>query len=308
LRARDTAALLPDADSAIARPFVKWAGGKAQLLPELRKHVPARFGRYIEPFVGGGALFFELRAQGRLKNDVLLSDANARLIATYRALRDDAESVIVGLREYSELYMKAARADARRRKDDHKAVRAFYFYARKERQRAGLLHADELTAAWVIFMLKAGFNGIWRENKKGEYNVPPGRSKTPPTICDEENLRACSLALAGVDLKTGDFEIASKAAKRGDFWYADPPYVPASATSDFTAYTRDPFGPAAQERLRDLALRLKKRGVSVLLSNSDTPFVRKLYRQGFELRRVRARRSVNSVSDKRGHVRELLIW
>lgn len=305
MQARAAIATLTADATPVARPFVKWAGGKSQLLPELRKHVPDRIRWYIEPFVGGGALFFDLYARGRLKA-AILSDANTRLIRTYQALRGNVDNVLERLRDYSDLYARATRADARRGNKDNSSVRRLYFKARKD----GLegIADDNAMAAWVIFMLKAGFNGIWRENKKGEYNVPPGKFRTPPTICDEPTLRACSNALSIALLKSVDFEKIAKHARRGDFWYADPPYVPLSATSDFTSYTRDPFGPAAQERLRDTALRLKKQGVNVLLSNSDSPFVRKLYRKGFELRRVLARRSINSATEKRGPVRELLIW
>ena len=275
-----------------AKPFVRWAGGKSQLLPKLREHVPERFGRYIEPFVGAGAMFFDLYAHGRIRTrgGAVLSDANHRLIATYQGVKQDVDNVIRILKVYAAGYAEGGRD--------------YYTARRAKAPGVGLTQ----TAAWTIFMLKAGWNGVWRENRKGIYNVPPGKFRTPPTICDVDALRACAAALKHVTLLAGDFEKASARARRGDFWYADPPYVPMSATADFTAYTKDPFGPIAQERLRDLALRLKKKGVHVLLSNSDTPFVRKLYRRGFELQRVHARRSVNSATAKRGPVRELLIW
>ena len=275
-----------------AKPFVRWAGGKSQLLPKLREHVPERFGRYIEPFVGAGAMFFDLYAQGRIRSrgGAVLSDANPRLIAAYQGVQQDVDNVIRILKVYAAGYAEGGRE--------------YYKMRRAKAPGVGLTQM----AAWTIFMLKAGWNGVWRENRKGIYNVPPGKFKKPPTICDADALRACADALKHVTLLACDFEVASARARPGDFWYADPPYVPMSATADFTAYTKDPFGAAAQERLRDLALRLKKSGVHVLLSNSDTPFVRKLYRRGFELQRVHARRSVNSATAKRGPVRELLIW
>jgi DNA adenine methylase len=276
-----------------ARPAFRLVGGKTQLLPELRKHVPSRFGRYFEPFVGAGALFFYLQSQGYLSNGAVLGDVNDRFMATYRALRNTPERVVDALRWYAKGYKK------------HGA--AYYLNVRKEQVgHAG--ESDAETAAWLLFMQAAGFNGVYRENLKGGYNAPPGKFKNPPRICDEENLYAVSRALRGTILLTGDFGMSLVEVKRGDFWYADPPYWPASASADFTAYSKEKFGSAEQERLRDVALSLKEKGVRVLLSNADVEPVRKLYAKGFEVRRVEARRSVNSMTTKRGHVGELLIW
>jgi DNA adenine methylase len=282
-----------DSTTGVATPFLKWAGGKSQLLPELTKQLPPKFGRYFEPFVGGGALFFHLHAAGLLRHGATLGDSNADLVNAYAAIRGDVEPVVRRLAAYARLYVGS------------EAARKRYF----KRVRSGRIAAAHKSAlaARVIFLNRTGYNGLYRVNRKGQFNVPHGRNGNP-TICDKENLRACAKALRRVRLISGDFEKASRDAKRGDFWYADPPYVPRSATSDFTAYTKDPFGPNEQERLRDLALALKKRGVHVLLSNSDTPLVRKLYAKGFSMRRVKARRNINSVTAKRGHVRELLIW
>lgn len=264
-----------------AKPFVKWAGGKRQLAAKLLAHVPAKIGTYYEPFVGGGALFFAL--DGRFEH-ALLNDANKRLIETYAGVRDDVETVISLLKTMP--YLKT-----------------FYIATRK---RDPDIMAEVDVAAWFIYLNKAGFNGLYRVNSSGGFNVPFGRY-TNPTICDEPGLRAAAEALAGVQLRDGDFEKAVKSAERGDFVYFDPPYWPASPTSNFTGYTAGGFGAADHQRLRDIALVLKKRGVGVMLSNADLPPVRALYGKGFELERVEARRGINSDAGKRGPVGELII-
>ncbi len=265
--------------AAPCRPFLKWVGGKRQLVPELVARAPRSFGRYFEPFVGGGALFFHL-----LPREALLADANERLIRTYRAVRDDVEAVIDLLRGYpydSEFYyrLRETAVDAR---------------------------SDTEVAAWFIYLNRAGFNGLYRVNRGNRFNVSFGRYVNP-TICDAENLRACSEALRGAELVVGDFASAVGDARRGDFAYFDPPYVPLSATSSFTSYASDGFGPDDQRRVRSTAEDLKKRGVRVLLSNSSAPFVRALYADGFILSEVSATRAVNCRADRRGSVKELLI-
>jgi DNA adenine methylase len=261
-----------------ARPFIKWAGGKRQLLPELLRRVPPRMGRYFEPFVGGGALFFALRPKR-----AVLADVNDRLIRTYKGVRDQVEDVIERLRSYpydSKFYyeMRAQEIDSR---------------------------SDAELAAWFIYLNRTGYNGLYRVNRENRFNVPFGRY-TNVTICDESNLRACSAALAGVELLCADFEVARR-AKKGDFVYFDPPYVPLSATSSFTGYTSGGFGPAEQERLRDTARKLKRRGAVVMLSNSSAGLVRELYAEDFEVQEVTAMRLVNSRATGRGAVTELII-
>jgi DNA adenine methylase len=264
-----------------ARPFLKWVGGKRQLLPALRERMPASFGRYFEPFVGGGALFFDVRPA-----HAVLGDANARLVRTYRAVRDNVEAVIRildGYRYDREQYLAAREID----------VDAF---------------SDEGVAAWFIYMNKVGFNGLYRVNRAGRFNVPFGRY-TNPTICDAANLRACSAALHGVDLRTGDFAETVADARAGDFVYFDPPYVPLSATSSFTAYAADGFGPDAQRRLRDVAAKLIDNGAHVLLSNSSAGMVRELYgERPFTVDEVDATRAVNCKAERRGAIKELVIW
>lgn len=270
------------------KPFVKWVGGKRRLVPELLRQAPKDFGRYHEPFVGGGALFFgmahEHRPEGRWAN---LSDTNLRLIRTWRAIRDDVEGVVARLRDYAENHDK----------EQYYAVRA--------------LPVDELeddadVAAWFIYLNKTGFNGLYRVNRRGGFNVPMGRYKKP-NICDDQNLRACHRALQGVDIRHEGFDAVAARAEPGDFVYFDPPYVPASDTSNFTSYTRDGFGLAEQEKLRDVARGLKAKGVRVILSNSDTPPVRTLYRRGFRKRQVLVGRAINSKATRRGAVAELII-
>ena len=272
----------------VARPFLKWAGGKTKLLPELLKHVPERFVTYFEPFLGGGALFFAL-AQRRPKMPAVLSDSNGRLINCYSMVRHELRAVTQYLRGYQSRYKKEP---------------ASYYNIREAFNVATI--NPIVDAARVIFLNKTCFNGLWRVNASGEFNTPMGKFKTPPVILDEENLMAVQAALDIVVLKACDFAVVHP--HRGDFWYADPPYWPVGGYADFTGYTREGFGERDQERLRDYALELKKRGVRVLLSNADLEPVRKLYKKGFEMRRVEAPRAINSKGSKRGKVGELLIW
>ncbi|MEO6574229.1 MAG: DNA adenine methylase [Polyangiaceae bacterium] len=268
-----------DVLDAPCRPFLKWVGGKRQLLPHLIARTPVSFRRYFEPFVGGGALFFNLRPQ-----NAVLADINERLIRTYRGVRDDVGSVIDLLRAYpydSDFYYQTREIDIDQR-------------------------SDAEVAAWFIYLNRAGFNGLYRVNRKNRFNVSFGRY-TNPTICDADNLRLCSEALRGVELVVADFADVVRDAKRGDFAYFDPPYVPLSATSCFTSYAADGFEPDDQRRLRSEALKLKKRGIHVLLSNSSAPFVRELYSGSFDVFEVSATRMLNCRSDRRGAIKELLV-
>jgi DNA adenine methylase len=267
------------AEPAAGRPFIKWAGGKRQLLPCLLKHAPPKPTRYFEPFIGGGALFFALRPER-----AVLSDVNARLIRTYKGVQDNVEEVIRLLRRYPH--------------DPN------FFYRFREKQIDA--ESDAEVAAWFIYLNKTGFNGLYRVNRDNRFNVPFGRYANP-NICDEPTLRACSEALAGTELLVEDFEKVVAEAQHGDFVYFDPPYVPLSTTSSFTSYTSTGFGEAEQTRLHDTAKRLKMRGVRVLLSNSSAPFVRNLYADGFEVVDVSATRAVNSKATARGAIVELLI-
>lgn len=263
------------------RPFLKWVGGKRQLVETLLDHVPGLGKRtYHEPFVGGGALFFALRPA-----KAVLCDDNERLVRTYVGVRDHVDAVVKLLRSYP-----------------HDPA---FFQKMRERD---IDSADDAhVAAWMIYLNKTGYNGLYRVNSRNVFNVPFGRYVNPK-ICDEPNLRACSAALQGVEILRDDFTSVLKRAHKGDFVYFDPPYVPLSATSYFTGYTADGFGPERQVHLRDVALKLKGKGVHVLLSNSSAGFVREIYSQGFELEEVHAARNVNCRGDGRGRILELVMW
>lgn len=263
---------------AAARPFLKWAGGKGQLLGELRSQIPARYGRYFEPFLGGGALFFDV-----LPKKGVLSDVNAEIVGCYIAVRDQVEELIRAL--------KAHRYDAR------------HYYAVRGTDPNSLLPVER--AARTIFLNKTGFNGLYRVNRSGKFNVPFGRY-AKPLICDESNLRACSVALAHTEISVCDFEKTAGRARAGDFVYFDPPYVPVSRTATFTAYAPGGFGAEAQERLSRVFRRLADRKVHVLLSNSDVPAIRELY-ASYRTCVVKASRTINSNASRRGPVSEVLV-
>lgn len=273
---------LVDPSPAAAHPFLKWAGGKTQLLPELLARIPSEFGAYYEPFLGGAALFLALRSRG-LVTRATLSDANPRLVDTFRAVRDDVEGVI------------AALGPLRNEKTLYYEVRA---------QRHEHLPPAE-AAARIIFLNRTCFNGLYRENRSGEFNVPFGRY-TNPKICDAANLRLVSDALRDVELLQADFEHALATVAEGDFVYLNPPYAPVSRTASFTDYHGNGFGIDDQRRLATTFEALADAGVSVMESNSDTPLVRELY-AGFSLEVVLASRAINSKAEGRGKVQELVI-
>jgi DNA adenine methylase len=264
----------------MAKPFLKWSGGKRQLLPELLARVPAKYGAYHEPFVGGGALFFALNPAV-----AHLGDLNEELISTYRAIQDNVEDLISELKDGG--YDNTAEMFAE--------IRAF-------------VPIDEMEiAARMIYLNKTCFNGLHRVNKKGKFNSPYGRYANP-TICDEVNLRACATALhANEQLHHEHFSAVESRAVPGDFCYFDSPYAPLTTTANFTAYTAGGFGPEDQAELRDMALRMKRKGVHVLLSNSSAPLVEELYGADFTLEPVAARRSINVNGQGRGAIREYLI-
>lgn len=262
-----------------ASPFVKWVGGKRELLPALLPHMPTTFGTYYEPFVGGGALFFHLAPK-----QAVLGDSNQRLIRAYLGVKTAVGRVIELLGSYP--YTKTFYLNLRTREVD--------------------ADTDAEVAAWLIYLNKTGYNGLYRVNSKNIFNVPYGDHRKP-NICDEPTLRACARALAGTTLKYGDFETITADARRGDVVYFDPPYVPRSSSSFFTSYTASGFGPAEQERLRDVALLLKRRGVHVRLSNSATELIEGLYSRHFDLIPVLARRRVNRDGAGRGEITEYLI-
>jgi DNA adenine methylase len=265
-----------------ARPLLKWAGGKTSSLPEILPRLPEKINTYYEPFVGGGAVFFALAAAKRFERAVL-GDRNRELIRTYDALRLHTDQVVDALKNH--VY-----------EESH-----YYMVRAKDPNKLGPIDC----AARLIYLNKTCFNGLYRVNKSGGFNVPFGDYKNP-TICDEENLRAAAEALSVVRLIGEDFGEVVRSAKKGDAVYFDPPYIPVSETSNFTGYSSGGFDSFDHERLRNVALMLAEKGVHVLLSNSDTPFVRDLYEK-FRIDEVTARRNINSKGGKRGKVGELLI-
>ena len=269
----------------LPRPFLKWVGGKGQLLGTLLARVSAagEFRTYHEPFVGGGALFFELYRQGALREGAVLSDKNPNLVEVWQTVREDVSALVERLSELKSRHC-----------EEH------YYAVRAE------VPADRLgRAARVIYLNKTCFNGLYRENRRGGFNVPFGRYTDPP-ILDEENLRACSVALQDVDLRSQGFEEAAGAVRANDFVYFDPPYVPVSRTSVFTAYQKGGFGEGDQRRLAQTFRDLTERNAKVMLSNSWAPLVLECYGE-FGPQEVSASRNLNSRTDRRGAVSEALV-
>ena len=269
--------------SSPAGPIVKWAGGKTRLLDELVARTPESFRRYFEPFLGGGALYFRLAPR-----HAVLSDCNADLINTYRCVAWHVEAVEKRLALH-----RAAHCEAH------------YYEVRERWNTPGGLSADVDRAAAFIYLNKTCYNGLWRVNSRGKFNVPVGRYEDP-TIFDAAALRAASRILQGAELHARHYAEAAATARAGDFVYFDPPYHPISDTARFTSYTAGSFGPDDQRELADVARVLVRRGVRVLLSNSDTDFVRGLY-DGFTIETVDCARAINSKASARGPQRELLI-
>ena len=275
------------------KPVLKWAGGKRQLLDPILSFVersfPERIEKYYEPFAGGAAVFFALAGRQKF-NHAKLTDMNADLIRVYTELRDNANAVIAELEKLASL---------ERSKETYYLVR--------EKVRAKRPGKDAARAARLIYLNRTGYNGLYRVNSSGEFNVPYGSYKNP-RILDQPRLLSAAEALQGVELAVEDFESSCKKAKRGDFVYFDPPYVPVSKTASFAAYHSVAFTSAEHARLAETFARLIKRGVKTLLSNSDTPETRELYRE-FETHTVivQATRAINSNATRRGSVPELLV-
>ncbi len=267
-------------ETKVAKPFIRWAGGKGKLVPELITLAPKTFRAYREPFLGGGALFFALQPK-----HAVLSDANTELIHAYTIVRDQHVTLIETLRESAKAHSK-----------EH------YYFVRGIDPKT----LDPVKrAAHFIYLNSTCFNGLHRVNAKGVFNVPwdPGRSGS----VNDFTITIASIALRGRDLLTQDFRKIEYTALAGDFIYFDPPYIPLTATASFTGYTTGGFTHKDQVDLRDMALRLKRRGVHVLLSNSGTPVVEQLYGADFELHPVAARRNINSKGTGRDAVKEYII-
>ena len=263
------------------KPFLKWAGGKRRLISQYQEYFPdfQTINRYYEPFIGGGAIFFHYRPQ-----TAVLADRNQTLIDVYQAVQQDVEAVIAALKPH--------------RNDSD------YFYEVRAWDVSQLTVAQR--AARIIFLNKTCFNGLFRENSKGKFNVPFGRYKNPK-ICDEERLRLAAAALQNVDLLAADFEDVLQTAVAADFVYCDPPYAPLTATSSFTQYDKDGFARADQIRLAETVATLTKRNCKVMLSNSNAPLIYDLYANDYRLIEMQARRNINRNGNGRGPVKELLI-
>ena len=273
------------------RPFVKWVGGKRQLLKQFRDmnlYPPYAFNpekaTYFEPFVGGGAMFFDL-----LPKKAFLSDMNHELVVTFNIIKNDVDELIKKLKNH--------------KNNDNKE----YFLKIRAQNVEKLSDVD--IAARFIYLNKTGFNGMYRVNGSGQFNIPYANTKNP-LICDEENLLKAHNSLKHTKIVHQDYKKILEKAKKGDFIYFDPPYYPINKTSSFTGYTKEGFLEKEQEELRDIFVSLHKRGCFVMLSNSDTPFINKLYsgiNKKITINKVYAGRSINSKGDGRGKIKEIVV-
>jgi DNA adenine methylase len=276
--------------TATPRPFLKWVGGKTQLLPELIARIPNQIDRYFEPFIGGGAFFFYLQPKR-----ATIVDINQELINTYRVIKEKPEELIEDLKQH--IYSKE------------------YYYQIRNIDRAieYQLWSDVQKASRLIYLNKTCFNGLYRVNRSGQFNTPIGKYKNPK-IVDETNLRACSQVLQNTKIIHGSFlqieqqvETFNKmSVQKNDFVYFDPPYAPLNATSNFTGYSQNGFDESMQLSLRNLCLRLTAKNVRFMLSNSNAPLILDLYRD-FKIEFVYAARAINSQADKRGKIPEVII-
>lgn len=265
--------------STSASPFLKWVGGKSRLLDELQKYIPQNYNKYIEPFVGGGALFFNLSPEV-----AVINDSNTELINAYKVVRDDVYELIELLRAY--------------------AYKKDFYYVMRAKSPADLSKVER--AARIIYLNKTCFNGLYRVNKKNEFNVPMGRYSNP-RICDEEKLIMASKALQNAIIECADYqEVLNKYASGGDLIYIDPPYHPISDYSDFKRYTKEFFYEKDQVILRDFIRELKAKGCFVIASNSHCDFILDLYKD-FDIKIVSAKRYINKIAERRNNVNEVII-
>ena len=289
----------------IAKPFLKWAGGKTQLITEIEKSLPYEITNekftYIEPFVGSGAVLFWMLNNFPKLEKAVINDINEDLINTYKTIASKPKELISILQQLQNEF-HSLENKPEEKKEYYYQKRELY-NTRKEEQSG--------QAALFIFLNRTCFNGLYRVNRKNEYNVPMGSYKKP-TICDDKNILAVSNALQKVEILCGDYENTLNEASSNSFFYFDPPYKPLSNTSSFNSYAKDEFNDEEQIRLRNFCSKLEKLGYKWMLSNSDVKsesddnFFEELYRSFF-IKRVKARRSINANPDKRGELNELLI-
>ncbi|VMC08041.1 modification methylase [Streptococcus pneumoniae] len=268
------------------QPFTKWTGGKRQLLPVIRELIPKTYNRYFEPFVGGGALFFDLAPK-----DAVINDFNAELMNCYQQIKDNPQELIEILKVHQEYNSKEYYLDLRSADRDERID----------------MMSEVQRAARILYMLRVNFNGLYRVNSKNQFNVPYGRYKNPK-IVDEELISAISVYINNnqLEIKVGDFEKAIVDVRTGDFVYFDPPYIPLSETSAFTSYTHEGFSFADQVRLRDAFKRLSDTGAYVMLSNSSSALVEELYKD-FNIHYVEATRTNGAKSSSRGKISEIIV-
>ncbi len=288
------------------KPFVKWVGGKSQLINELEKMLPADgkkvLTKYCEPMVGGGALFFNILSKYDFEQ-FYISDINAELINAYQVIKSDVDSLIEKLQEMQMLFYPM-----------NENGRKFYYYSIRDKFNKLQLHETTIIekAAYFIFLNKTCFNGLYRVNRKGQFNVPMGAYKNP-MICDEENLRNINKVLQNVTIVCGDYSLSQQFIDKDTFVYLDPPYRPLSETSAFTSYNSDTFDDNEQIRLAKFIDEVNASGAKIVLSNSDPKnvnpedtFFDELYK-AYQIKRVSATRMINSKADNRGKINELLI-
>ena len=292
-------------DSYPAKPFVKWVGGKTQLPEDIKKALPMDLSKrenvtYVEPFVGGGAVLFWILQEYPNITRAVINDINAELICTYRVIKNDVENLIFELRRLQEQYLPL----------NSEARKSFFITQRNRFNETEKTDVD--TATLFIFLNKTCFNGLYRVNSKGKFNVPHGRY-TNPIICDEKRLRADSALLQRVEILCGDFAQTGRYAGENVLYYFDPPYRPLTATSAFTSYSKEGFNDAEQTRLRDFCDQIAANKSLFVASNSDPQnidndddFFDHLYRM-FNIKRVSAARMINSKGDGRGVISEIMI-
>ena len=266
----------------IPHPFLKWAGGKRQLLKQFDKYFPEQFQTYIEPFVGGGSVFFYL-----LPENAILMDTNGELINCYTVIQKQVEELIRSLKK-------------------HRNEKEYFYKIRNiDRNLEFNKWSDVERASRTIYLNRCCFNGLYRVNSKGYFNVPFGKYKNPK-FCDEKNLRAVNRTLQNVEINNASFETCLNFAEEGDFIYFDPPYQPLSETAHFTSYTKEGFGKEEQLKLFEVVKELDDRGCKVMLSNSYIKFILDLYKK-FKIITVKAKRAINRDGTKRGEIKEALI-
>lgn len=272
----------------LVAPVVKWVGGKRQLLPEIKKYIPTKFTTYYEPFIGGGAVLFELQPKKAVINDV-----NTELINLYTVIKESPEEIIAELKKHAQF-----------------STDSDYFYKIREKDRNIIEYAlmsNVEKAARIHYLNKTCYNGLFRVNKAGEFNAPFGRYKNPDVV-NEITIRAVSKYFneSNIEFRNTDFEEALKGIKKGAFVYFDPPYDPVSDSANFTGYSKGGFDRSEQERLKKLCDELHKKGIKFLVSNSATDYIKDLYKD-YTIEIIKAKRAINSNGDSRGEIDEVLI-